>query len=86
MTVLILKMFLLSSSATALKAKLPFENPCVPVTYSGGLFHAARWVLPRLKEKTGEAGCRLEEPAGTAVDGALQNAIEQYGKANKTCI
>ena len=73
----------LASLAAAIKGKLPFEDPCVAVTYSGGLFHAAKWVLPPLRERLQAIGCCLEEPAGNAVDGALRIAIEQYGKENE---
>ncbi len=76
----------LASLAAALKRKLPFEGPRVPVTYSGGLFHAADWVLPSFREKILAEGCFLEKPAGTPVDGALQIAMEQYRKEISKCI
>ena len=73
----------LAGMASALKKKIPFAADCVPVTCSGGLFHAGKWVLDPLKEKLSAAGCRLAEPAGNAVDGAIRLAVEQYTRKEK---
>ncbi len=58
---------MIESVANALKL---VEKPFV-VSYSGGLFHAGRFVLPVLEEKVSKIGGCLKKPAFSPVQGAV---------------
>lgn len=60
----------------ALKNKLRFSTQQIPVSYSGGLFHAGELVLQPLREQVSMLGCELQTPKYSAVEGALMLARE----------
>lgn len=60
----------------ALKNKLRFSKQQIPVSYSGGLFHAGELVLQPLREQVSMLSCELQTPKRSAVEGALMLAVE----------
>ncbi len=66
----------LAEMAVSVKNQLSWSQERVPVSYYGGLFHAKKWVLPKLKHCLQQHGCTLHEPIGTAVEGAVLMAIK----------
>lgn len=60
----------------ALKNKLRFSTQQIPVSYSGGLFHAGELVLQPLREQVSMLSCELQTPKHSAVEGALMLAME----------
>lgn len=67
-----------------LKAKLQFSSESIPVSYSGGLFHAEELVLKPLYSKVSMLGCTLQTPKHSAIEGALMLAVEQFGLSDFT--
>ena len=72
----------LTLMVAALKNKLNLSSSKIPVSYSGGLFHAGELVLRPLREKVAALGCALQKPKRSAVEGALILAIEKFTGRN----
>ncbi len=51
-------------------------------SYSGGLFHAKKFVLPRLKEKVNGLGGKLIDPMATPDEGAFLLAKEYFDEVD----
>lgn len=62
----------------ALKTKLRFSIEPIPVSYSGGLFHAGELVLKPLRDKVSMLRCELQTPKRSAIEGALMLAVEHF--------
>lgn len=62
----------------ALKNKLRFSAEPIPVSYSGGLFHAGELVLKPLRDKVSMLRCELQTPKHSAIEGALMLAAEHF--------
>lgn len=69
----------LAEMVMSVKHQLHWSEEPIPVSYFGGLFHAEKWVLPKLKELLEQQGCVLHSPRYSAVLGAVLLA-EQYEK------
>lgn len=61
----------LAEMAISVKNQLTWNFLPVKVSYYGGLFHAEKWVLPKLKDILAKNGCELHQPIASAVQGAL---------------
>ena len=72
----------LAEMAMSVKNQLSWSSFPVHVSYFGGLFHAEKWVLPRLRELLEQNGCTLHHPIASAVQGAVLLA-EQYEKTSE---
>ncbi len=70
----------LAGMVHALKQKLHFSAEPIPVSYSGGLFHADEFILKPLREKVGVLGGVLQTPKASALEGALMLAIEKFSR------
>lgn len=67
----------LAMMAGALRRELSLpEN--VPVTYSGGLFQNGELILKPLEREVSACGCRLQDPAQSALEGALLLAVRHF--------
>lgn len=59
--------------------QLGFGEETVDVSYSGGLFYAGEFVLPRLEELIGQHKMVLKKPEFSPVEGAVLIAVSQMG-------
>lgn len=67
----------LAEMVVSVKNQLSWSQERIPVSYYGGLFHAEKWVLPKLKQCIEQHGCVLHPPKGSAVEGAVLLAMNR---------
>lgn len=68
----------LAGMVLALKQKLQFSYETIPVSYSGGVFHAGELILAPLREKVERMGGVLQTPKSSTLEGALMLAVEKF--------
>lgn len=62
----------------SIKKQLSWKKEPIRVSYYGGLFHAGKYVLPKLKQELEKMNCLLQEPIFTATEGALLLAVKNF--------
>ena len=62
----------------AIKSKLQFSVEPIPVSYSGGVFHAGEFIVNPLKNRVNLLGGVLQQQKHSAIEGALMLAVEQF--------
>ncbi len=72
----------LAEMVVSVKNQLTWSSLPVHVSYFGGLFHAEKWVLPKLRELLEQNECTLHHPIASAVQGAVLLA-QQYEKTSE---
>lgn len=68
----------LSQLVRGVKEKLIWNEKKVLVSYYGGLFHAEKYIIPKLKQELENMNCSLQRPLYTATEGAVRLAIKKY--------
>lgn len=71
----------LTELVKTLRDRLEFSADPIPVSYSGGTFHAGELILTPLRQKVEALGCTLQTPKRSAIEGALLLAMEKFDQA-----